>query len=73
MIKLILFLTCLFSIEEKIPDGPFCYPGKGPREIILLDQTVCPLLEQHYQDLTQSLDGTLSEKEILCLFGTFLV
>ncbi|MDN3506289.1 MAG: hypothetical protein P0S96_03570 [Simkaniaceae bacterium] len=62
---MLLLFFLLFSyifppIEETIPEGPFSYPGKSPREVILVDPNRAPLLNQATQTLLQK-----TEEEIL--------
>lgn len=62
---MILLLAALIAIDEGIPEGPFCYPGKHKREVITFDPQSAPLFEQAYQTLKNRLIGLTSEQEIL--------
>ncbi|NGX39719.1 MAG: hypothetical protein KR126chlam1_01052 [Chlamydiae bacterium] len=68
----ILFLASLTVIEESIPDGPFCYPGKCPREIITVDSEESPLLDAHFKKLVQLMQQDQSEQEKLAHVKLFV-
>jgi len=55
-----LLLLFFPPIEEVIPEGPFSYPGKSSREVIIVDPNHAPLLEEATQTLFQQV-----EKDIL--------
>lgn len=60
-----LVLTLFFPpIEETIPEGPFSYPGKSPREVIIVDPNHAPLLEKATQNLLQQVEEDILKKVI---------
>jgi hypothetical protein len=61
LIFLTILLTYLFPpIDRAIPEGAFTYPGKSPREVIVVDLENSPLLERACKDVEASV-----EREIL--------
>ena len=57
---------------ETIPEGPFCYEGQQPREIITVDPIASPLLNEGYQKLLGQIGAEDSEEEILRKVGHFV-
>lgn len=60
-----LFLYSLPAIKEIIPEGPFCYPGESPREIIMIDPENSPILNKACDKILSEIAPEMSEKEIL--------
>lgn len=71
------FLSLLLAwnfpeIVEAIPEGPFCYPGKNPREVICVIPKQSPLLEIAVNALITRLHNGMSEQEILSITMQFI-
>lgn len=73
--NLLLPLFLLFSlseIEETIPNAPFVYPGKHPREVILFDPPNSPRLQEAKSQFFEKLRPSFSEAEILVTLIDFI-
>ena len=66
MSALILFFLSLFPlIEETIPEGPFLYRGKAPREVLVIDPGNSPLLDLAIERLLELLPNPCTELEVI--------
>lgn len=73
--NLLLPLFLLFSfpeIEESIPNTPFAYPGKNPREVILFDPENSPRLQAAKNQFFEKLNPSFSEAETLVALIDFI-
>ncbi len=60
-----LLLATLLLLQDQIPDVPFTYEGKEPREAILFDPSEAPRFDAAYQALVRQLPENADEREIL--------
>lgn len=58
-------LAAYLSLGETIPDGPFAYEGKYPREILTVDPKNTPLLDAAYKTLKERIRKSDEEEKIL--------
>jgi|GEM_PF-3150162 len=59
-----LLLLFFPPIEEVIPEGPFSYPGKSSREVIIVDPNHAPLLDRATQSLLQQVEKDILQKTL---------
>lgn len=72
MLLSIIFSWTFPEIVDAIPEGPFCYPGKYPREIIVVEPEHSPLLETATKTLISRIRSNMSEIEILAFTMQFV-
>lgn len=72
MLLAIFLLTHFAQLGETIPEGPFQYRGKLPREIITCDPAHSPILEAKYKEWVEEVRGANGEEQILHQLLTYL-